>query len=199
MLMVVGYSFGDSVDAAARPLEPLAAAPRLDRALVHVPRGRTSVAELYTLFDQIAPEGKRYLADNLYVRDQSCPQLWQDAEVVFKSLPSPHSAVWLLPAVPWDEHPNAALEIPEQINFGVFAAYDDGADDEAMRTWHTDAIGRIEPHSNGVGYVGDADLAVHPIAVLQPECAQRLETLRDKYDPQRRFYSYPRELPLARA
>lgn len=197
-LMVVGYSLGDSFDAAAGALAPLASAPSLNRAIFDVPPRQTSLEELLTVYDQMYPEGKRYLADNVYLADQNSPQLWRDAEPVFTSLPSPRSSIWLLPGISWDAHPNAALNPWDQMNFGIFAAYEDETEDDEMRAWHANAIGRIEPHSLGAGYIGDANLPVRPIAVLLPEHAVRLEELRDKYDPQRRLYSYPQELPLAR-
>lgn len=67
-----------------------------------------------------------------------------------------------------------------------------------MLAWHNDAMARIDRYSIGGGYVGDSNLFVHPVAILHPDSAARLEKMRSKYDPDGRFDSYPSELPLAR-
>ncbi|WP_156664588.1 hypothetical protein [Mycobacterium sp. 852002-51057_SCH5723018] len=72
------------------------------------------------------------------------------------------------------------------------------AHDEDMLAWHNDAMARIDPYSIGGGYVGDSNLYEHPVAVLHPDSAARLEELRNKYDPEGRFDSYPTDLPPAR-
>lgn len=72
-------------------------------------------------------------------------------------------------------HPNASFSLQGEICFQVYAAYEDSALDEEMLAWHYGAISRIEKYSVGGGYVGDSNLFVHPVAVLHPDNAARLE------------------------
>jgi hypothetical protein len=122
-----------------------------------------------------------------WIKDPSAPEFWRDAKPVFDTLPSARSAVWLMPPMPRQDDFNAAYSLQSELNFQMYAGYEDIADDVAMLAWHTDAMARVDPHSVGGGYVGDSNLYVHPMAVLRPDCAARLEELRRIVRPQRTF------------
>jgi FAD/FMN-containing dehydrogenase len=197
VLMVLAYAFADDLDQAAVKLAALETAPNLDRAILHQTAQPVSLEQLYGIFDQMYPEGHRYLSDNVWIDDTRAPGLWQDARTVIETMPT-GSTVWLMPTFTRHPHPNASFSLQGEISFQVYADYQDSAQDQDMLAWHNDAIARIDPYSIGGTYVGDSNLFVHPLAILHPDSAARLEELRSKYDPEGRFDSYPSQLPPAR-
>jgi hypothetical protein len=178
-------------------LAALETAPNLDRAILHQSAQPVTLEQLYGIFDQMYPEGYRYLSDNVWIDETRAPGLWQEARTVVETMPA-GSTVWLMPTFTVDHHPNASFSLQGQLSFQVYAAYQDSTQDADMLAWHNDAMARIDPYSLGGGSVGDSNLFVHPVAILNPDSAERLEVLRSKYDPDRRFDSYPTNLPPAR-
>ncbi|WP_162460758.1 MULTISPECIES: FAD-binding oxidoreductase [unclassified Mycolicibacterium] len=201
VLMISAYTFADDINQAKEHLAILETAPGLDRALLHQSAQPTSPAQLYGIFDLMYPEGRRYLSDNMWIENASSTDLWREAKQIIDTLPAAGSSVWLIPGTsmgPNKDDRDAAFSMQSTFSFQIYAAYNDSAQDQAMLAWHNDAINRIDPYSLGAGYVGDSNLFLHPVAVLHPDNAARLEQLRRKYDPTGRFFSYPAELPPAR-
>ncbi|OBJ10898.1 FAD-binding oxidoreductase [Mycobacterium sp. 1465703.0] len=198
VVMVMGNALADTLDGAAEKLAPLETAPNLDGALVHQTAQPISLEQLPDLVGQMYPEGLRYLSDNVWINDTEAPGLWDVANTVVDTLPTAHSTLWLMPTFTQVQHPNASFSLQGKTCLQVYAGYKDSAQDQDMLAWHNDAMARIDRYSIGGGYVGDSNLIEHPVAVLDPDSAARLEHLRAKYDPDGRFDSYPSDLPPAR-
>lgn len=198
VLMLVAYVFADDLEQAKSLMAPLETAPGLDRALLHQGPRATTMSEMIVLFDQLYPDGYRYLCDNVWISDAAEKNLWgQEVKAVMESIPTAQSSVWLMPGT-HHTHPNAAYSLTSDVNFQIFAGYQDSALDEQILAWQNAGMDRIDQYSLGGGYVGDSSLSRRPMAVLHPSSAARLEALRQTYDPEGRFFSYPSELPLAR-
>lgn len=198
VLTVAAYTVADDMDQAAARLAPLATAPGLSAAIVHQPPFPASIEQLLGIFNGMYPEGYRYLSDSLWLTDEFAPGLWEAARPVVDTLPSVRSGMWLIPGPPRRHHPNAAYSLQSQMLIQFYAIYEHAHQDEAMRAWHSDAIRRVDPYTLGGGYIGDSNLFHHPMAVLHPDSAERLEALRRRHDPDGRFFSYPSALPAAR-
>ena len=197
VLTLVSYVFADDLADAEARLAPLSSAPDLSSALLRQSAQPTSVEDLLNLFDLLYPEGYRYLSDNVWLADAKDSTLWRATRSIIDSLPTARSSVWLIPGTR-RTHPNAAFSLTAEMSLQVYAVYDDSADDSRMSAWHSTSMESIENFSIGGGYVGDSNLFDHPMAILDPPSAKRLEALRAQYDPDGRFYSYPHELPMAR-
>lgn len=139
------------------------------------------------------PEGKRVAADHL----------WSDAPLgdmlmAVHELPSPsrHSTVDLVAFGGHSRVPgcdDAALSVGGGTGAGIYALWDDPADDEANRTWVRRVDDALAPFRTG-RYVGEADLTSDPARLAEcftPETLERLRELRKRYDPDRRFFSWP--------
>ncbi|MBT2271790.1 FAD-binding oxidoreductase [Rhodococcus qingshengii] len=198
VLMIVNYAFTNTLAEARDRLAVLETAPHLDHTLTHSVAQPTTIPQLYGIFDQLYPEGWRYLSDNVWIDDVRAPGLWETTRSIVDSFPTQRSSVWVLSASVPHRHPNAAYSIFPEISVQVYAAYEDGDRDEEMRSWHRRSIDTIEPFSIGAGYVGDSSLFDRPMAIISPTSAVRLEQLRAKYDPEGRFFAYPTPLPAAR-
>jgi FAD/FMN-containing dehydrogenase len=134
------------------------------------------------------PDGKRVAAD----------QLWSEAPLGAMLLavhgissPSPHSTVDL---VAYGGHSrvvlgDGALSLGGGTGAGIYALWDDPADDAANEAW----VRRIDEALASLRagrYVGEADLAIGPerrAECFTPDALARLESLRRRHDPDRRF------------
>ena len=139
------------------------------------------------------PEGKRVAADHL----------WSDAPLgdmlmAVYELPSPsrHSTVDLVAFGGHSRVPgcdDAALSVGGGTGAGIYALWDDPADDEANRTWVRRVDDALAPFRTG-RYVGEVDLTSDPARLAEcftPEALERLRELRLQHDPDRRFFSWP--------
>lgn len=139
------------------------------------------------------PDCKRAAADHL----------WSDAPVGEMLLavhqlpgPSPHSTVDLVAfgghsrvALPAD----AALSVGGGTGAGIYALWDDPADDAINLAWVRRIDDALAPFRVG-RYVGEADLTIAPerrAECFTPEALTRLEELRTRHDPLGLFPAWP--------
>jgi FAD/FMN-containing dehydrogenase len=139
------------------------------------------------------PGSKRAAADHL----------WSDAPlgelmtaVHHLSAPSPHSTIDL---VAFGGHSRvappagAALSVGGGTGAGIYALWDDPADDDANRAWVRRVDDALAPFRIG-RYVGEADLTITPerrAECFTPEALARLGELRARFDPQGSFPPWP--------
>jgi hypothetical protein len=68
------------------------------------------------------------------------------------------------------------------------------ADQDAMLgEWIADGMDAVLPFGSGVGKINESDLLRRDQHVLAPANEARLEELRARLDPERRFHSFLRE------
>jgi FAD/FMN-containing dehydrogenase len=139
------------------------------------------------------PSGKRVTADHAW-----CDAPLGDLLLAVHDLRSPsrHSTVDLVGfgghsrvALPED----AALSLGGGTGAGIYAMWDDPADDEANHAWVRQVDDALAPYRAG-RYVGEADLTVGPGRVdecFTPAALQRLRALRQRYDPNTLFFAWP--------
>ena len=138
------------------------------------------------------PSGKRVVADHI----------WSDAPLgelllAIHHLPSPsaHSTVDLIALGGHSRIalPDAALSVGGGTGAGIYALWDDPADDEANRTWVRRIDDALAPLRTG-RYVGEADLTSGPDRLAEcftPEALKRLRKLRQEHDPNGLFFTWP--------
>lgn len=143
------------------------------------------------------PDGKRVAADHVW-SDSTMDDLLLTACSV-GAAPSPHSTVNLVAlggggAVPSRAHDgHGALSIGGGAGVGIYAMWDDPADDEANRTWVRQVDDALAPLRSG-RYVGEADLTSGPERLAEcfsPEALARLGELRARHDPEGLFFAWP--------
>jgi hypothetical protein len=83
-----------------------------------------------------------------------------------------------------------AFSVEGNVYISTYTIYTDAADDERYRSWVHERTGDIA-RNGGVGlYLGDSDFTGRNDRFLSPEHFARLEEIRAKRDPQRRFAAY---------
>lgn len=103
----------------------------------------------------------------------------------------PHGFVlWML----WGHHSvreDACWSVQAPLYLSPNAGWEAPGEDLLNLRWVDHALRSLAGHSRGVQF-SDANLAARPGAGLSQENARRLETLRRRYDPDDRFFSYMR-------
>jgi FAD/FMN-containing dehydrogenase len=139
------------------------------------------------------PEGRRVAADHL----------WSDAPLgdllmAVHGLPAPsrHSTVDLVAFGGHSRIPScadAALSVGGGTGAGIYALWDEPADDEANRAWVRRVDDALAPFRTA-RYVGEADLTSDPARLdecFTPQALQRLRDLRARHDPGCVFFAWP--------
>jgi FAD/FMN-containing dehydrogenase len=111
---------------------------------------------------------------------------WRDA---FLSLPTPQSFMLWLHWGPVQKLPDMAYSIQGDVYLSPNAIYYDAADDARCAAWSAKVIGKLKPVSVG-SQMNDENMPVNKGPYLSKENAAKLEVLRKKYDPQRRFTGF---------
>jgi FAD/FMN-containing dehydrogenase len=143
------------------------------------------------------PEGKRVAADHAW-SDAPLGELLLAVHHLAQA-PSPLSTINLVSlggdgAVPSRPHGrHGALSVGGGAGAGIYAMWDDPADDGANIAWVRSVDDALSPLRSG-RYVGEADLAAEPGRLAEcfsPAALDRLGELRRRYDPDGLFFAYP--------
>lgn len=134
------------------------------------------------------PDGKRVAADHMWSAAPLGDMLLALEGI---AAPGPHSTVDL---VAYGGHSHVALgdgalTVGGGTGAGIYALWDDPADDAANQAWVRRVDAALAPFRVG-RYIGEADLALGPERrgeCFTCEAIERLERLRERYDPDRRF------------
>ncbi len=140
------------------------------------------------------PTGARFAVDNIWTNARSA-ELTPLVRHLFTDFPTPQSYVFVQVRGPVRKLPDMAYSVQGDLYISSNAVYYDPADDARCAAWALDAMRRLDSISIG-GQMNDENLAQHPARYLSAEAAKRLEALRRKYDPERRFPGFPTRAPL---
>jgi FAD/FMN-containing dehydrogenase len=85
--------------------------------------------------------------------------------------------------------PPMAFSLDAKYYYGVYAVWDDPADERRMREWHLKHMKALEPHSTGMA-LADENLEDRPARFMLDDNLRRLDRIRDRYDPEHRFVQW---------
>ncbi|TQK51005.1 FAD/FMN-containing dehydrogenase [Streptomyces sp. SLBN-118] len=195
VVVVAATAFADSKDEAIRALGPLRACPLHDRAVFS--RADEPAATFETLYDtseSLWPASHRCGADTLWSGADYETLLSRLAAVV-AAAPSERSLV-LAPVSPVSREKTLQQDMAFSVlgdSYVVpFAMWDSPAQDGANIRWLRDAMRAVEPLGTG-HYIAEADLTADPSRArrsFSPSDWDRLERLKERYDPDNVFFSY---------
>lgn len=181
---------GESVESVRAALAPLDD-PDLRARGVHVEEHRPVViSQRRGLASVLYPDGGLYVADNMWT-NATGRQIADEIAACVADLPTRRSHVSLEAYHP-HELPDMAFSMQGRYYLSVYGARDE-ADKTVTETelagWTTKHMRRLEPWAHGIQFA-DENLIARPAAGLSAAHAQRLERLRDRYDPDRVFLTY---------
>jgi len=188
LLLVHTTVMADDEDEIRALLTVFADSPLAGRALGHV-QGPTTHAEEGVAQVAQNPEHHRYAVDCCWTNasaDVLAPLLMR----LWSELDTTHSfSIWYGWA-PVRDLPDMAFSVEGNVYISTYTIYTDPADDDRYRAWVHDRTADIA-RNGGVGvYLGDTDFTGRNDRFLSPEHYVRLEEIRAKRDPQRRFAAY---------
>jgi FAD/FMN-containing dehydrogenase len=182
---------GESEEEARERVAPFFSLPASAEPIGEVTGELVPFTELFSM--SAMPAGKRAAADHVW---SNAPLGELLLAIHALPSPSPHSTVDLVSfgghsrvALPAD----AALSIGGGTGVGIYALWDDPAEDEANRAWVRRIDDALAPFRTG-RYVGEADLTAGPHRLAEcftPQALKRLQGLRRQYDPDGRFFAWP--------
>lgn len=187
-------AYGDSTEETTAALAALNNCPALDRALVREVNTPVSFDDLFAIEAAVFPEGHRYDvgiiwsdADPTHVlrglRDRlvRAPSLMSEILVAVTGPPTIDRAAREM-----------AYSMAAPLYIGLYSVWDDPDDDEANERWHHETLKSLEPITCG-HYMGETDLLASPNRAaesLAPGVWQRLQAIRQRYDPNGAFYGH---------
>ncbi len=85
--------------------------------------------------------------------------------------------------------PPMAFSLDANYYYGVYAVWDDPSDEQRMRNWLLTHMKALEPYSTAMP-LADENLEDRPTRFLSDANLQRLDQIREKYDPEHRFVQW---------
>jgi FAD/FMN-containing dehydrogenase len=186
-------AFADSDEEATEALSALATCP-LEGHVMEDLNASTPFEALFDNADKFWPEGKRYAVDTMW---HSSPpsEVLAIIQDHFATAPSAHSMI-LCPILPPPTDapplPDAAFSMVAPGYVACYSIWEEAGQDEVNVRWLRALMGKLEPLAVGC-YVGESDIATNPSQVVNSYARsnwERLQALREKYDPNGVFYSY---------
>jgi FAD/FMN-containing dehydrogenase len=139
---------------------------------------------------EIQPTGARFAVDNIWT-NASAAQLMPFMHQLCTDFPTPQSNLFIQCWGPIQKLPDMAYSVQADLYIACNAVYYDPADDARCAAWVVDATKRLDSISVGA-QMNDENTEHHMARYLSAEASRRLEAMRNKYDPQRRFPGFLR-------
>ena len=134
------------------------------------------------------PAGSRQILDGVWT---SAPpeEILAAGRDAFLKFPTRESFMLWMHWGPVQKLKDMAYSLQGDVYLSPNAIYHDGADDERCGAWSAEIISKLKPISNG-SQMNDENMPFNKGPYLSKEASARLEEMRAKYDPQRRFVSF---------
>ena len=183
-LMIAGTCMGDSDREVRAALAILDTCPIVGKAKSKWANVEVVLPLDVEAADESMPTGARYAVDNIWTNASAAELISHMRKLL--DFPTPQSHVFIQVWGPVQTLPDMAYSVQGDIYIACNAVYYDPADDARCATWAVEATKRLDRISVGA-QMNDENTEHHKARYLSPEAAQRLETMRNKYDPERRF------------
>jgi FAD/FMN-containing dehydrogenase len=177
-----------SMDECAELLRPLTTCPALDRAWVRDEVLPTSIVDEGPFMDEQNPKGLRYHTDCLWT-DAPASELLPRLRAAYETLPSERSFLIWYGWAPTRPLRDMAFSMEGNVYVAIYAMNEHPADDERVRGWVDDRMRELAPVAKGL-YLGDSDFTKRGGKFMTDENYARVESLREQWDPERRFAGY---------
>jgi FAD/FMN-containing dehydrogenase len=190
-MMLGSLAFADSEREADEALAPFTNAPLREKAIWRIDGAPVGSLLDLTSSDDLYPPGLRYAHDNI-LSSAPASALVPALDAALTSIPTPRSHLNWANLAGSPELPDMAFSLLGDVLIEVVAVWDDPSQDAEMQAWVTDHARRLEPVAIGVQMSADSMAArgSGPDAYFSADALARLEELRDRWDPDRRFVSF---------
>jgi FAD/FMN-containing dehydrogenase len=187
-IVVSALAHAESEAQARQALAVLDTCPAIGRAMRLREVEPATIEARLAQSDGIYPGGLRYACDNMYT-DAAAGDLVPHMRALYDSLPAPLSHVIWMAWGPKRPLPDMAMSVQGETYLACYAVWDDPADDARMARWPVDRMRALASLSCG-SQMNDENMIGRPSTYLSASARTRLETLRARHDPHRRFVSF---------
>jgi FAD/FMN-containing dehydrogenase len=142
----------------------------------------------------INPTGARFAVDNIWT-NASSDALLPFMRPLLTDRPTPKSYIFMQVWGPVQRIPDMAYSTQADIYISSNAVYYDPSDDARCESWAVQAMRRLDGISAGA-QMNDENIEHHPAHYLSDAAYRRLESLRRKHDPERRFPGFIKPDPV---
>lgn len=190
-MLLAAVAFADSEREADEALAPFTNAPLLEKAIWHIAPAAVGGLQDLTGVDDLYPAGLRYSHDNI-MSNASASVLAPALDAALTSLPTPRSHINWMNLAGSPDLPDMAFSMLGDLLIEVVTVWDDPSQDAHMQAWVIDHARRLEPMAVGsqIGADAMASRGLGPATYFSADALSRLETIRDRWDPDRRFVSF---------
>ena len=195
VVVVTAVAFGDAREECQSLLAPLEDGVGRRGFLESESRRETPQQALYEVSGTRLPVGRQYAVDCLF---SNAPpgKLLEGLAAALRA--SPSAASWMFVGIAPSQPPlvspaPSAFAAAGRLYVAVYAVWDEGRDAQPNLGWLRDTMRGLEGFTAG-RYVGEADLVADPGAAARsfsPAAWRRLAALRETYDPEHLFCSWP--------
>jgi FAD/FMN-containing dehydrogenase len=188
VIIVHALTFNDSKIEAYAALKPFETCPVLNKNYIRRINYQTSLDEQIQLQLEANPENHRWAVNNAWLQGSS-DEIVPLIAPAFTNLPNPKSFTLWYSMAPLRALPDMAFSMQTEIYLSMYVLWEDTKDDELNQSWVKQMMQRIQPITAGQ-YLGDSDFTAHQRKFISNENWEKLEQIRAKRDPNRRFHSY---------
>jgi FAD/FMN-containing dehydrogenase len=188
MLIVDALALVDSKEEAEAALAPMRTNPLLQKAVVNVDCGVTSMAERKRQQVEANPEGARYFVDNIWV-DGETETIIDGIAPLFTDLPEPQGFTIWFSMGPIRELPDMAFSMQTPGYVATYLVSEDESHDDENRAWLNSAMAGAQSVTVGQ-YLGDSDMTNRQLKFMADDNFARLQQIIADRDPENRFVRY---------
>jgi hypothetical protein len=171
-------------------LDMLESCPVVNRAISKRLKVPTSFPPDTESPNELNPTGARYVCDGVWT-NATAKQILPLAGRFFSNTPTEKSFMLWMCWGPVQKLPDMAYSLQGDTYLSPTSISYEPADDARCAAWAADCVQSLQPISLG-GQMNDDNMAVNRMPYLSPDAERRLEAMRAKYDPQRRFAGFLR-------
>jgi hypothetical protein len=187
-LVVIAPIFADSYWQAWHELAFFRKNPVRKKAKLSIPFLPCGINFLYRGVGQHYPDHHRYAVDNMWTR-APINELLPGLNRIADTLPAaPSHMLWMNWAPP-PSRPDMAYSVEDNTYIALYSVWQDAAQDAQFANWPIDCLRPMQELSSGC-QLADENLAQRPQRFVSERNLARLDELRAKYDPQRKFYPW---------
>jgi len=189
-LQVLAPALADSEEQAREQLAFLDEAPFRDKAIVEDCFVTTDVREMVQHSAEFYPEGHRYAVDNMWTH-ASAEELLPGYRKILETLPDQPSHMMWMNWQPQNgpERPDMAFSLEDETYIALYGVWPDPTQDDRFDGWAETRMRELEPLATGV-QLADENLARRPQPFVAAASLARLDEVRERYDPERRFHAW---------
>ncbi|MFN8160230.1 MAG: FAD-binding oxidoreductase [Solirubrobacterales bacterium] len=187
-VVVTGPVLVDTEEQARSALALLESCPVAGQAKAAVPYLETSLPELYAGVHAAYPDEHRYSVDNMWT-GAPVGDLLPGLRRIAETMPGAPSHMLWMNWGPCPPRPDMAYSVEDDTYIALYGVWQDPAEDEGNLSWATERMREMEQHSTGI-QLADENLGRRPMRFIAEERMARLDEIRERYDPDRRFHPW---------